>query len=470
MKKIYPLILCGFFFIVLSSSASVAQSILNPNDPIVEYNPAKTYAQPRNGKIGKWVRTSRHWNWNTDSYKAYIYKGVAFRLKFPKTYNPTAKDGKLYPMIVMFHGYGEVGPITDNEYQLMNGGQLHRDAVDNGIFDGYVLFMQCKDYWHDYHSKYITEIINYMVAHNKLDPFRVSVHGLSGGGWNTWESLIRYPQFFACAIPMSGISASYVNYVNKLKFTPIWYFQGTFDTNPNPATAHVVRDAMAKAGANFKYTKIFIAQHDTWDFAYRQPDFFPYMLRAYASNPWPLGGKTTFLQYPINITVGVPPGFSAYEWRKNGKIITNATSNTLQVTSAGKYEARVRRGTKWSDWSHTPVIIGVNSLIDNSNLIVSNELTEQNLDEHLNDSISAFPNPFTDHFTLSVPSHKSEKITVEVYDIYGKRIYVKNDMVEIGLNSLKIMADKNIFAAGIYTVKVIYENSKKVESLKLIKP
>ena len=50
-------------------------------------------------------------------------------------------------------------------------------------------------------------------------------------------------------------------------------------------------------------------------------------------------------------------GFAGYEWRKNGSTIAGATSNTLNVTAAGLYEARVLRDGTWSDWSHVPINI-----------------------------------------------------------------------------------------------------------------
>ena len=42
----------GFF-----GETTVAQSILNPADPIVTYNPNSPPTQPAYGTIGKWVRT-----------------------------------------------------------------------------------------------------------------------------------------------------------------------------------------------------------------------------------------------------------------------------------------------------------------------------------------------------------------------------------------------------------------------------
>jgi len=51
------------------------------------------------------------------------------------------------------------------------------------------------------------------------------------------------------------------------------------------------------------------------------------------------------------------PGFTSYEWRLNGNVIPNQNNNTLIVTAPGKYEARVLKGTLWSDVSHVPLII-----------------------------------------------------------------------------------------------------------------
>ena len=92
------------------------------------------------------------------------------------------------------------------------------------------------------------------------------------------------------------------------------------------------------------------------------PDFWPYMLRAYGSNPWTLTGRTQFCPGDnINVTIGLAPGFQAYQWRFNGNLITGATTNTNNAKQAGTYDARVQRNGIWSDWSRTPVQIVVQS-------------------------------------------------------------------------------------------------------------
>ncbi len=358
MQKLYSLLI-GVFSLLLFTVFAKSQSVLNPADAIVEYNSSNPPVQPQTGQIGKWVRTKRL-NWNTDSYKAYIYKGFAFRLKFPKTYDPTAKDGKKYPVLIFFHGLGETGPITDNEYQLYHGGQEFAAAVDDGVFDGYILCMQSQGSWENSHYTAVKEIIDYMIKNNKVDQFRITDNGLSAGGEGTWKFMLKYPNLIAASLPMSAVNTTYKSSSNikKIKYTPLWNFQGGKDINPNPLTARKVRDAMLEAGGNYKYTEYTDLGHGTWDRAWSEPDFFPFVVRAYKSNPWPLTGRTEFCpEDEINVTIGLTPGFTAYQWQRNGMIINGADSNTIVVKDTGTYSARVKRSSTWSDWSPIPVQI-----------------------------------------------------------------------------------------------------------------
>ena len=345
----------------ISRTSSFAQSVLNPADTIVEYDSTNPPVQPPYGQIGKWVRT-KSVSWNSDSYKCYIYQGSCFRLKFPKSYNPTANDGKKYPLAIVFHGGGEAGPITDNETSLYHGGQPYLNAADGDQFDGYIMFMQSQGYWGTTSYLRIIDIINYMVANNKMDPFRITVNGLSSGGQASWDMVNTYTNYVSASLPMSNVSIGYKDpsVVNKVKFTPMWNFQGSLDGSPAPSTAQQVDNAMVAAGGDYKYSEYANVGHNTWDSAFADPDFFPFLVRSYCSNPWVLYGRTGFCSASgLNLTVGVPPGFDGYQWRKNGTVISGATSNTINVTDLGTYDAKVLRGSTWSDWSHTPVVIQI---------------------------------------------------------------------------------------------------------------
>jgi len=358
--SMFLLIAVSFLF----SNTLNAQSVLDPNDPVITYNAATPPTQPVWGEIGKWVRRKRL-NWNTDGFKCYIYKNMAFRLKFPKSYNPTANDGKKYPMLVFFHGLGEGGTIYDNEYQLYHGGQFFNNSVNNGTFDGFILTGQSASFWGGDHWNYIRDIIDYMVVNNKLDPFQIANNGLSAGGNACWNSIASTPTYYTATLPMCGIEVSFANstLINNIKYKPIWYFQGALDGSPTAYTAKYVRDQFLAAGANFNYKEYPTLAHGIWNTVWAEPDFFPFINRSYGSNPWPLNGKSQFCPgETINTTIGLAPGFDQYEWRKNGVLIAGATGNTIQVSGTGGigvYSARIRKGSVWSEWSRTPVEIKV---------------------------------------------------------------------------------------------------------------
>ena len=345
-----------------------AQSILAPGDSVYTYSSTATKGSPNNpnqpaaNTIGKWVRTVRM-SWNTNQWKCYIYNGMPFRLIFPKSYNPTVNDGKKYPLLVFYHGAGEAGAITDNELSLAHGGQTVFQAnVNSGVWDGYILVPQDQNgAWDPSQLTYVKQITDYMITNNKLDPFRIVANGLSAGGSAAWQSLQAYPQVFSGAPIFSSNTQNNISATNlpKTKFLPIWDFQGGLDSWPDPNDAGIVNQGMINAGAQYKYTLYPDLGHGTWDRGWAEPDFWPFCNRIYASNPWPLHGQMAFCPgVPVQDTLGVGPGFDAYQWRKNGTLLS-ATSNQIIVNDYGTYDCRVQRNGVWSDWSHTPVVIAV---------------------------------------------------------------------------------------------------------------
>lgn len=344
-------------FICLIQQSLHGQQMLNPQDSVINYNPAAPPVQPAFGKIGKWVRTPRV-SWNTTAYKCYIYKGCDFRLHFPQTYQPG--DGKKYPIFVFYHGNGEEAPIYDNEYQLRNGGLIFHNAEVNGLFDGYIIMMQNQADWTLPQYVAIHDLIDTLVQEYGGDAYRVVMNGLSGGGQAIINELQLDPSCFAGAIPMSAALPPYANptNVNIQKFTPIWNLDGGLDNDPTPAQALFVDSTFHAAGGNYVYKNYPTLGHDTWDSTWLEPNFWPFVNNAYLSNPWPLYGKTVFCPgQSINVTIGIVPGLAGYQWRMNGAVISGATTDSLIVTQAGTYDARVLRGPTWSDWSHIPVQI-----------------------------------------------------------------------------------------------------------------
>ncbi|MBW8686719.1 fibronectin type III domain-containing protein [Chitinophaga rhizophila] len=348
--------------LMLFAGTAHAQQALNPADPIVVYNPSAPPAAPAYGRIGKWVKTNRL-SWNTSDFKCYFYKGLNFRLKFPKSYQHNVADGKKYPVFIFLHGRGEGGTVYDNEYQLQHGGQNFETQTDNGNFDGFLFYGQTADgQWGNGQFDAIKELMDSLAVQCKGDLNRISVNGLSAGGYGSWAFIQRYPQLFAAALPMSGISTgdgSSTN-VNKTKYSAMWYFQGGLDNAPAPYTANNVVAAIDNAGGNLRYSYYANLGHGTWNTAWAEADFIPFINRVNVLNPWPLGGRSEFCPgETFSITAGIAPGFAAYEWQKDDVTIPGATSNSITINSLGTYKVRVRRtaGGPWTEFSPTPLVI-----------------------------------------------------------------------------------------------------------------
>ena len=342
---------------ILSLQSVRAQKMLDPNDTLVNYDQNNPPVQPPYGQIGKWVRTP--WlDWSSTAYKCYIYKGSDFRLHFPQTYKPN--DGKKYPILVFYHGNGEIGPIYDNETTLKNGGLLFHKMEVQGVFNGFIIVMQTQFGWGNTQYNSLQNLIDTLVQEYGGDPYRVIQNGLSGGGQGVIEQLGLTPQYFAAAIPMSAALPEYATpqYVNAEKFTPFWNLDGGQDNNPAPFTAQYVASQFQAAGANYTYTNFTTLGHGTWDSTWAQPNFWPFVNNAYLSNPWPLYNRTTFCPGDkVNVTIGIVPGLDGYQWRRNDTIIPGAVTDSIVVSQPGTYDARVLRGSTWSDWSHVPVVI-----------------------------------------------------------------------------------------------------------------
>ncbi len=313
--------------------------------------PAIGQTYPPNGDIYDWTYTEGvGTNWNTSSYKAYIYNRMSFRMMSPVGFDQS-DDSKKYPIAIFFHGKGEAG--TDNNKQLKWGAQLQKAKIESGEFPGFALFPQnTSGFWNDTHFDRLIEILDTLASKYHVDLNRVYVHGLSAGGQAVWKIMDRYPEYIAAAIPLSAASTNFIDFVPNLVHIPIWLAQGGLDNGPAPYTAGQLVEAVQNAGGNIKYSLFPENAHNTWTDMWADPDYYPFFLRHSKLNIHAYYGKTEFCPGDeISATIGVSAGFDGYQWAKNGVVISGASSNNYDVTSIGEYSVRILRGSNWSEWS-----------------------------------------------------------------------------------------------------------------------
>ncbi|MEP6583199.1 MAG: PA14 domain-containing protein [Ginsengibacter sp.] len=360
MKRIFYILLLTLFSISFLK-VSAQPGVLDPNDADRIFSTTNQPPAPSYGVISKWGHTNRL-NWNPYSYgfKSYYFKGMAFRLKFPKSYQHNIADGKVYPMLVFLHGLGEYAPIYDNELQLLHGGQLHAQAVTNGTYDGFLLYPQSNSGYLQAYFGSMLGLIDSMAKYVKLDIDRITLSGLSSGGQADWDFLQSNSDRWASVMPISAAREDDIPYIQSYITVPIWMSNGGLDNNPSPGTATDVYNIYKSLGGNVTQSFYPTGGHAVWNNFWAEPGYFPALNTAHKANPLVYFQHNQFCPgQNVSAKLQVQPGFSAYEWDKDGVTIPGANTNTLNVTSYGTYRARFKRRStsNWSAWSPAPVVV-----------------------------------------------------------------------------------------------------------------
>lgn len=222
-----------------------------------------------------------------------------------------------YPIFIFLHGMGERGTIYDNEYQLLHGGQIHQQKVDDGTFDGFLFYPQSTDGTFAGSFPLYNDIIDSLVQYNKGDVDRVILSGLSGGGQADYEYMNAYPKIFAGVLPISAAKTDYFPQLHNYITIPIWLTNGGQDTNPAPGVVTELIDSFRAQGGLIKQTFYPPQGHGVWNSFWSEPDYFPYLPLQHKANPLVYFQHNEFCSNdPVGARLGLQPGFYAYEWQK----------------------------------------------------------------------------------------------------------------------------------------------------------
>ncbi|MDI3318202.1 fibronectin type III domain-containing protein [Pinibacter soli] len=372
MKRIVLLTTTAVLLLIGKLSA---QNVFDQNDVVNTYNSAAPSGSvtnpvlPPNGTMAKWIRTTAAYNgtqvtWDSRPYKPYIWNGMAFRLIYPKSYQQNVVDGKTYPIVCFWHGGGEIGPITNNEIQLFNGGNYFATQIANSGYDGFMLFPQETQIgWETSYFSRVNSVLDTLVKYCKVDPDRVISMGLSSGGYGTISYADENPMRVAKMIASSPASVGSITpHIPSYLQIPLWMASGGLDVNPTPLAAYQFDTSFAGQGGNILYDFFPNDAHNTWDDQWAKPYFLTQLSTAHKANPLVYYQKNLLCpDSVINVRMGLTAGFYAYQWEYNGTIIQDSTRSELYAKQYGTYRARFQRTSTsaWSAWSPTPVIISM---------------------------------------------------------------------------------------------------------------
>lgn len=184
-----------------------------------------------------------------------------------------ADTGRGWPLVLFLHGAGERG--SDLELAAVHGPPKLADAGHE--FPFILVTPQCAE-----SSQWVSELstlsvlLDEVTATYRVDPERITVTGLSMGGFGTWGLAVRYPDRFAAIAPICG--GLWLQSAAPLRDLPVWAFHGDADdVVPITATEQIVSELRA-LDADVRFTRYAGVGHDSWTETYENPAFYEWLL------------------------------------------------------------------------------------------------------------------------------------------------------------------------------------------------
>ncbi len=185
--------------------------------------------------------------------------------KFPfVSYTNKKSEGKL-PLIIQLHGAGERGHGGD-ELHLVDVNGFSKFVANDDTHECMIVMPQCpKDGFWAGKVESIIEFIEQIKSEFDIDPDRISLTGMSMGGFGTWFTAMAAPKLFSAIAPVCGGGMSWNVGVLTM---PVWAFHGTADVVVPITYSELMVNAMKARGMNVKYTKFEGVGHNAWDYTY----------------------------------------------------------------------------------------------------------------------------------------------------------------------------------------------------------
>lgn len=222
---------------------------------------------------------------------------LPYRLLLPKDYHPEKIGTKKYPLVFFLHGAGERG--NDNEKQLVHGAKLFLTQEARTKFPAIIVFPQCPEnsFWSNVDfkrdqngkttfsfpadgeptvaMKLAQELLKNIIEQYPIAKTQIYTAGLSMGGMGVFEMVKRNPRLFAAAIPICGGGS--ISTAKKLATTKWWVFHGAKDDVVPPQYSEEMVKALKEVKASVKFTLYPQANHNSWDAAFAEPEFLPWL-------------------------------------------------------------------------------------------------------------------------------------------------------------------------------------------------
>jgi len=190
----------------------------------------------------------------------------------PDDHDP--KTEKL-PLIIYLHGLGECGTDIEIVKKYCVPALFKKDAQYRGI-RAITLAPQCpRGYMWSNYNFCLMDLIGSIVEEYNVDKDRISLTGVSMGGFGTWNIASANPQYFSAIVPIcGGGSPGNARAVGKM---PVRLYHGNKDDIVPYEMSVIMSKYLEKNGGNFEFITVEGANHDL-AYLYETTDILEWMV------------------------------------------------------------------------------------------------------------------------------------------------------------------------------------------------
>lgn len=201
---------------------------------------------------------------------------------------------KRWPLVLCLHGSGERG--SDGERQMLVGVAPFLRMFPER-FPALVVFPQAPagGCWCDDVAEAAFACIDRVASKYSVDDDRVSIVGLSMGGYGAWQITSDHPERFAAIVTACGgivappgaasrtvqvageTGDAYAAVARRLRGKPAWLFHGADDPVIPVQESRKLAAAFASTGTQARYTEFPHVGHDAWDPAFATHDLWNWL-------------------------------------------------------------------------------------------------------------------------------------------------------------------------------------------------
>ena len=165
------------------------------------------------------------------------------------------------PMIIQLHGAGERGGGEDLEKAEIHG--LANILTETREEDCVLIEPRCPEgsFWVAMLPE-LKRFVCCMIEAYACDPDRVTLTGLSMGGYGTWFLAMAAPELFAAIAPCCGGGMPWA--AGYMKGLPVWAHHGALDGAVDVSNSIDMYKALKRIGSEAKLTIYPDCEHDCW--------------------------------------------------------------------------------------------------------------------------------------------------------------------------------------------------------------